>query len=95
MKRQMPSTKELEREIKDRVKSMFRKDFDDATEEEIERIYAAKAEVFNTCPEAKPMPGAQFVSMAVVTVVTALLNMVIVTVLSIPVNKVMGNKEEE
>ncbi len=43
---------------------------------------------------AKPMPGAQFVSMAVVTVVTALLNMVIVTVLSIPVNKVMGNKEE-
>lgn len=30
----------------------------DATEEEIERIYAAKAEVFNTCPEAKPMPGA-------------------------------------
>jgi len=30
----------------------------DATEEEIEHIYAAKAEVFNTCPEAKPMPGA-------------------------------------
>ena len=30
----------------------------DATEEEIERIYAAKAEVFNTCPEAQPMPGA-------------------------------------
>lgn len=29
-----------------------------ATEEEIERIYAAKAEVFNTCPEPKPMPGA-------------------------------------
>ncbi len=30
----------------------------DATEEEIERIYAAKAELFNTLPEAKPMPGA-------------------------------------
>lgn len=30
----------------------------DATEEEIERIYAAKSEVFNTRPEAKPMPGA-------------------------------------
>lgn len=30
----------------------------DATQEEIERIYAAKAEVFNTCPESKPMPGA-------------------------------------
>lgn len=30
----------------------------DATEEEIERIYAAKSKVFNTCPEAKPMPGA-------------------------------------
>ena len=30
----------------------------DATPEEIERIYAAKAEVFNTCPEPKPMPGA-------------------------------------
>lgn len=29
-----------------------------ATEEEIEHIYAAKAEVFNTLPEAKPMPGA-------------------------------------
>ena len=43
---------------------------------------------------AKPMPGAQFVSMAIVTIVTALLNMVIVTVLSIPVNKVMGNKED-
>jgi hypothetical protein len=43
---------------------------------------------------AKPMPGAQFVSMAIVTIVTALLNMVIVTVLSIPVNKVMGNEEE-
>ncbi len=30
----------------------------DATPEEIERIYAAKAETFNTCPEPKPMPGA-------------------------------------
>ena len=30
----------------------------DATEEEIERIYAAKSEVFNTLPEPKPMPGA-------------------------------------
>ena len=30
----------------------------DATEEEIERIYAAKAELFNTLPEPKPMPGA-------------------------------------
>ena len=30
----------------------------DATEEELERIYAAKAEVFNTLPEPKPMPGA-------------------------------------
>ena len=30
----------------------------DATEEEIERVYAAKAEVFNTLPEPKPMPGA-------------------------------------
>ena len=30
----------------------------DATEEEIERIYAAKSEVFNTRPEPKPMPGA-------------------------------------
>ena len=30
----------------------------DATQEEIEHIYAAKAEVFNTCPEPKPMPGA-------------------------------------
>ena len=30
----------------------------DATEEEIERIYAAKAEVFNMLPEPKPMPGA-------------------------------------
>ncbi|MBQ7461056.1 MAG: HAD-IA family hydrolase [Bacteroidaceae bacterium] len=29
-----------------------------ATEEEIERIYAAKAELFNTLPEPKPMPGA-------------------------------------
>lgn len=40
---------------------------------------------------ANPMPMAQFISMATVTLVTALLNMVIVTVLSIPVNKVMGN----
>ena len=30
----------------------------DATPEEIERIYAAKAAVFNTLPEPKPMPGA-------------------------------------
>ncbi len=30
----------------------------DATEEELEHIYAAKAEVFNTLPEPKPMPGA-------------------------------------
>ena len=30
----------------------------DATPEEIERIYAAKAATFNTCPEPKPMPGA-------------------------------------
>ena len=30
----------------------------DATEEEIERIYAAKSEVFNTLPEPKPMSGA-------------------------------------
>lgn len=29
-----------------------------ATEEEIERIYAAKAKLFNTLPEPKPMPGA-------------------------------------
>lgn len=41
---------------------------------------------------ANPMPAAQFGSMALVTVVTALLNMVIVTVLSIPVNKVLGNE---
>ena len=39
---------------------------------------------------ANPMPTAQFISMSTVTLVTALLNMVIVTVLSIPVNKVMG-----
>lgn len=39
---------------------------------------------------ANPMPGAQFISMSMVTLVTALLNMVIVTVLSIPVNKVLG-----
>ena len=30
----------------------------DATEEEKQRIYAAKTEVFNQCPEAQPMPGA-------------------------------------
>ena len=30
----------------------------DATKEEIERIYAAKSEVFNALPEPKPMPGA-------------------------------------
>lgn len=30
----------------------------DATEEEIERIYAAKSEVFNSLPEPKPMTGA-------------------------------------
>ena len=30
----------------------------DATEEEKQRIYEAKSNVFNTCPEAKPMPGA-------------------------------------
>ena len=42
---------------------------------------------------ANPMPYAQFISMATVTIVTALLNMVIVTILSIPVNKVMGNEE--
>ena len=30
----------------------------DATEEEIERIYAAKADLFNTLPEPKPMTGA-------------------------------------
>ena len=42
---------------------------------------------------AKPMPLAQFISMATVTLVTALLNMVIVTVLSIPVNKVLGTDE--
>ena len=30
----------------------------DATAEEIERIYAAKAELFNTLPKPKPMPGA-------------------------------------
>ena len=44
MKRQMPSTKEIEREIMDRVKSMFRKDFEEATKEE---IYRACAEVVN------------------------------------------------
>ena len=30
----------------------------DATEEEMQRIYAAKSELFNALPEAKPMPGA-------------------------------------
>ena len=30
----------------------------DATEEEIERIYAAKADLFNTLPKPKPMVGA-------------------------------------
>lgn len=30
----------------------------DATEEEAKRIYAAKAELFDTLPEPKPMPGA-------------------------------------
>jgi hypothetical protein len=43
---------------------------------------------------AKPMPSAQFISMATVTLVTALLNMVIVTVLAIPVNKVLGTNQE-
>ena len=44
---------------------------------------------------AKPMPMAQFISMATVTLVTALLNMVLVTVLSIPVNKVMQIGEDK
>ena len=44
MKRQMPSTKEIKREIQNRVKIMFRKDFDEATEEE---IYRACSEVVN------------------------------------------------
>ena len=30
----------------------------DATEEEKQLIYASKSKVFNTCPEAMPMPGA-------------------------------------
>lgn len=30
----------------------------DATQEEIQNIYKAKSEVFNTCPPAPPMPGA-------------------------------------
>lgn len=30
----------------------------EATEEEKQLIYEAKSKVFNTCPEAKPMPGA-------------------------------------
>ncbi len=29
-----------------------------ATDEEKERIYAAKSDLFNTCPEATPIPGA-------------------------------------
>ena len=44
MKRQMPSTKEIEREILDRIKNMFRKDFEYATKEE---IYRACSEVVN------------------------------------------------
>ncbi len=42
---------------------------------------------------ANPMPIAQLANMSLVTLVTALLNMVIVTILSIPVNKVMGQEE--
>lgn len=38
----------------------------------------------------RPMPAAQFAAMSTVSIVTALLNMVIVTILAIPVNKVMG-----
>ena len=30
----------------------------DATEEEIQRIYQAKSQLFNALPQAKPMPGA-------------------------------------
>ncbi len=41
---------------------------------------------------ANPMPMAQFLNMSLVTVVTAALNCVIVTVLSIPVDKII-NKE--
>ena len=44
MKRQMPSTKEIEREIKSRVKTMFRKEFEEANNIE---IYQACAEVVN------------------------------------------------
>ena len=44
MKRQMPSTREIEQEIVGRVKTMFRKDFEMATKEE---IYRACAEVVN------------------------------------------------
>ncbi|MCR4694615.1 MAG: glycogen/starch/alpha-glucan phosphorylase [Pseudobutyrivibrio sp.] len=44
MKRQMPSTKEIKGEIVSRVKSMFRKDFEEATQME---IYQACAEVVN------------------------------------------------
>lgn len=43
---------------------------------------------------ANPMPAPQFISMATVTLVTALLNMIIVTVLAIPVNMVLGNKNK-
>ena len=44
---------------------------------------------------ANPMPMAQFISMSTVTLVTAVLNMVIVTVLSIPVNQVLGLGKEK
>lgn len=43
---------------------------------------------------ANPMPGAQFIAMSSVTLVTALLNMIIVTVLALPVNKVLGTDEK-
>lgn len=38
---------------------------------------------------ANPMPGAQFLNMALVTLVTAVLNCVIVEVLSIPLNQML------
>ena len=41
---------------------------------------------------ANPMPAAQFVSMATVSVVTAVLNCVIVLILSIPVGGLMNQK---
>lgn len=44
---------------------------------------------------ANPMPMAQFVSMSMVTLVTAVLNMIIVTVLSIPVKQVLGLGKEK